>query len=117
HEFLLCQREGIKRGLDWGLAEAPAALMGSSMIVLDRPRIEIGLQLVETAIDLFAERNPIELVQDGAMKAFADAVGLWALGLRAHIHGSGCRKTQCRDRSTCATTGCRVRRRTAPPGH
>ena len=55
------------------------------MIVLDKPGIEIGLQLVDAAVDIFAERNPIELVQDSAMEALADAVGLRALGLGAAV--------------------------------
>ena len=55
------------------------------MIVLDKPGIEIGLQLVDAAVDLFAERNPIELVQDSAMEALADAVGLRAFGLGAAV--------------------------------
>ena len=55
--------------------------MGSAMIILDQPGIEIGLQLVDCVIDLFAERHPIELVQDGAMEQLANAIGLRALGL------------------------------------
>src|SRR5215813_10153827 len=85
HEFLLCQRERVKKGLYRGLAEAPAALMGTLLIVFGDPGIEIGLQLVDRAVDLLAERNPIELVQDGAMKAFADTIGLRALGLGAAV--------------------------------
>src|SRR6185295_18722046 len=85
HEFLLCQRECVKKGLHWGLAEAPAALMRSVIIVFDQPGIKIGLQLVDAVVDLFAERDPIELVQDGAMEALADAIGLRALGLGSAV--------------------------------
>jgi hypothetical protein len=46
-------------------------------IVLGDPRIEVGLQ---SCGDLFAERHPIELIQDGAMEALTDSVGLRALG-------------------------------------
>src|SRR5262249_1196766 len=67
--------------LDSTLAEAPAALMRPALGVIDKPGIEVGLQLVDCAIDLLAERHPIELVEHGAMKALADAVGLRALGL------------------------------------
>jgi len=49
--------------------------MRSPIIVLIQPGIEIGLQLADAAID------PTDLVQDAAMEAFADAVGLRALGL------------------------------------
>src|SRR5690348_1374122 len=75
----------VKEGLHRGLTEAPAALMGALFIVLDEPEVEIGLQLVDHQIDLLAERNPVELVQDSAMEALANAVGLWALGLGAAV--------------------------------
>ena len=39
------------------------------------------LQLVDRAVDLFAERHPVELVEHRAVEALADAVGLRALGL------------------------------------
>ena len=55
--------------------------MRSPIIVVIQPGIEIGLQLADAAIDLVAECNPTDLVQDAAMEAFADAVGLRALGL------------------------------------
>ena len=48
--------------------------MWSAMVVFDQPGVEIGLQLVDRVIDLFAERDPVKLVQDGAMKALADAI-------------------------------------------
>ena len=85
HEFLHCQRERVKEGLHRGLAEAPAALMGPLLVVFGDPRIKVGLQLVDGAIDLLAKRHPVELIQDGAMKALADAVGLRALGLGAAV--------------------------------
>src|SRR5580658_3749466 len=59
--------------------------MRSDLVVVDQPGIEIGLQLVDHTIDLFAERDPIELVQDGAVKALADPIRLWALGLGAAV--------------------------------
>ena len=57
--------------------------MGPALIVFDQPGIEVGLQLIDRPIDLLAERHPIKLVQDGAMKALADAVGLRVLSLSA----------------------------------
>jgi hypothetical protein len=59
--------------------------MRPSLIVFGNPGIEIGLQLVDCPIDLLAERDPVKLVQDGAMKALADAVGLRALGFGAAV--------------------------------
>src|SRR5438309_5432542 len=128
-EFLLRQGDCVKKGLHRGLAEAPAALMWATIIVFDQPGVEVGLQLVNGVIDLLAERDPVELVQDSAMgsaRRFRSFVGSWSwCGCdrcprprdRARNRGSGCRKTRCRDRSARAIAGCRVRRRTAPPGH
>jgi hypothetical protein len=63
-------------------------------VVLDEPDVEIGLQFVDRQIDLLAKRNPVELVQDSTMEAFANAVGLRALGLGAAVIDS--RLTQSR---------------------
>src|SRR5438477_7365408 len=58
HQFLLCERERVKKGLHRGLAEAPAAVMRPLLVVVDDPGIEIGLQFLDRAIDLFTERHP-----------------------------------------------------------
>src|SRR6202035_2244531 len=76
HEFLLRQGECVKEGLRRGFAEAPAALMGPPLVIVDEPSIEVILQLVDRPIDLLAEGDPVELVQHSAMEALADAVGL-----------------------------------------
>ena len=55
------------------------------LVILGDPRIKVGLQLVDGVIDLLAERHPIELVQDGAMEALADSIGLRTLGLGAAV--------------------------------
>ena len=68
-----------------GFAEAPTALMRSTIVVFDQPGVEIGLQLVDRVIDLLAERDPVKLVQDSAMEALADSVRLRALGLCAAV--------------------------------
>src|SRR5215468_5386510 len=59
--------------------------MWSTIIIFDQPGIEIGLKLVERAIDLLPERDPVELVEHSAMKALADSVRLRALGLGAAV--------------------------------
>jgi hypothetical protein len=56
-----------------------------ALFIVDEPDVEIGLQLVDRQIDLLAERNSIELVQDSAVEALANAVGLRALGLGAAV--------------------------------
>ena len=62
--------------------------MGPLLVVFGNPGIQVGLQLVERAIDVLAERHPVELVKDGAMEALADAVGLRAFGLGAALSGN-----------------------------
>src|SRR5215471_2123001 len=59
--------------------------MWSPIIVLDQPCIQIGLQLVDTAVDGFAERDPIELIQDSAMEALANSIRLWAFGFGSTV--------------------------------
>src|SRR5215472_6673318 len=71
--------------LDSTLAEAPAALMGPLLVVFGDPRIKVGLQLVDRAVDLFAEHHPVELIQHGTMEALADSIGLRAFGLGAAV--------------------------------
>lgn len=51
--FLLGQRGRVKEGLHRRLAEAPAALMRALLIVSSDPFIQIGLQLLDRAVDLF----------------------------------------------------------------
>jgi hypothetical protein len=48
--------------------------MGPLLVVLDQPAIQIGLQLVDRAVDLLAERDAVELVKQRAMKALADPI-------------------------------------------
>jgi hypothetical protein len=45
--------------------------MGTLFTALDEPEVEIGLQLLDRQIDLLAERNSVELVQDSTMEALA----------------------------------------------
>src|SRR5499425_1922257 len=85
HEFFLRQWQCVKKSLHRGLAKAPAALMRPQMVVLDQPGIEVSLQLVDAAVDLLAERDPIELIQYGAMEALTDSIGLRALRLGAAV--------------------------------
>src|SRR4029434_3188243 len=81
----LRQGERVKEGLHRGFAETPAPLMRPELIVFGNPGIEVGLQLVDRSVNLLSECQAIELVEYGAMKALADAVGLRALGLGAGV--------------------------------
>ena len=48
--------------------------MWAPLIVIDQPSIEIGLQLVDCAVDFLAEGHSVEFVQNSAMEALANAV-------------------------------------------
>ena len=51
-------------------------LVRSDGIVKNKPRIQIGLQLLNTCIQLFAKAYLVELLQHGFMEPLAHAVGL-----------------------------------------
>ena len=57
-------------------------MVRAALIVIGDPRIEIGLQLIDAAIDLLAKSNPIELVQRGLVEPLANSVGLGPFGPR-----------------------------------
>jgi len=59
--------------------------MGSPLVVVDEPDVEVGLQLVDRLVDLLAEGDPVEFVEDGAMEALANTIGLRAFGLGAAV--------------------------------
>jgi len=50
--------------------------MGSFIVVVIDPLVQIDLQLLDGLIDLLAECDLIELLQDGLVETLADAVGL-----------------------------------------
>src|SRR3954451_13129992 len=72
--LLLGERDGVKEGLQRGLAKAPAALMRPVLVVAPDPLIKVGLQLGDRAVDPLAEGHPIELVQHRLVEALDDAV-------------------------------------------
>jgi len=49
-------------------------------VVATDPVVEIDLQLCDRAIDLFPERDAVELVEDRLVKALDNSIRLWALG-------------------------------------
>ena len=57
--------------------------MWARLIVLAHPSIEIGLQLIDRMIHLFAERDTVKLIEHRLVEALADPIGLRALGLGA----------------------------------
>ena len=59
--------------------------MGSLLIVVLHPHIEIGLPLLQRPIDLLPKCDPIELIPQGLMEPFADSVRLRMPGLRARV--------------------------------
>lgn len=50
--------------------------MSALRVVVDKPRIEVLLQLVHACVDFLAERCAVELIQHDFMQPLADAVGL-----------------------------------------
>src|SRR5260370_9238800 len=81
--FLLCHRHCIQEGLHRGFAGAPTSLMLPCLIVFFDPRVQIGLQLVDCTISLFAEPNTIELLVRALVEALPEPVRLPALDLGA----------------------------------
>ncbi len=59
--------------------------MRAHLVVLCDPRIKVGLQFGDRTVNLFPERNSIELVERALVEALDDAVGLRALGLGARV--------------------------------
>jgi hypothetical protein len=66
-------------------AKTPASLVRPAEIELIEPLIEIGLQLIDRAVELFSERNAVELVQHGFVKALDDAIGPRTSGFGAGV--------------------------------
>ena len=52
-------------------------------VVVADPQIEIDLQLVDRTVQLFAERDPIKLVEQSFVEALTNAIRLRTLGLGA----------------------------------
>jgi len=83
--FCDCERFGIQKRLQGGLAEAVFSRTRSFAIIGVDPDIDIGLQLLKTGIELPPECRGLELVLDGLMEALANAIRLRALGLGARV--------------------------------
>src|SRR5215471_4502174 len=62
-----------------GLAEAPAALVRALFVIAGHPGIEVELQRLHRIVDLLAEGDTIELIQQRFVEPLADPVGLRAL--------------------------------------
>jgi len=120
-QFLPRNGQYVKEGLQRRFAIAPSALMRARFVVRLHPGIEIPLQLVDGAVDFLAERDAIELVEHGAMEAFADSIGLRVLGAGVIDVLDGEIKfvvvmLGSRDPSAPGTTRFHALRRTAAPG-
>src|SRR3712207_3717339 len=83
--LLFGERDGVNEGLQGRLAEAPAPLVRPSLVVVRDPGVEVGLQLLDAAVDALAEGDLVELVQHGAVEALADPIRLRALGDRKSV--------------------------------
>ena len=76
--FVAGERGCVKEGLHGGFPEAVAALMSSGLVVLIDPEIEIGLKLSDGVVDLFAESDAIELVEQGLVEPLDNTIRLRA---------------------------------------
>ena len=65
----------------WEFGHNPFTLMGPFSIILIKPPVKVFLQGLQVAVHALAERDLVELVQDGFVEALTDAVGLGRLGL------------------------------------
>jgi hypothetical protein len=48
--------------------------MWALLIILAKPGVQVGLQLRDGPVNLFAECDAVELVEDGAMEALTDSL-------------------------------------------
>jgi hypothetical protein len=60
---------------------SPVDMMGSIIVVIKQPFVQIFLEFIQVAIELFAERDLIELLQNGLVEALRNPVGLRMPGL------------------------------------
>src|ERR1700730_14038583 len=79
--FVPRNRTGVKESLHRRLAKTPASLMWPFLVVAPDPFIKIGLQGLDRSVELLADRDTVELVEDGLVKALDNAIRLWALRL------------------------------------
>jgi hypothetical protein len=59
--------------------------MWPAFIVTFDPFIEIFLQIRDRGVELFAERNSIELIEDRLVETLTDTIRLRALGLGSRM--------------------------------
>ena len=105
------------------------AVMGSLLVVILDPLVQILLQLFDGAIDLLPKSNAIKLLLNRFAEALTNAIvcgcRLWSCCGRC-LPGPGKADTRdvleirsilSHDWSACAATGCRVHQRRGRPGH
>src|SRR5262245_20638440 len=78
-------RQRVNEGLHRRLAVAPSALMRTRVVVFGEPSIEIDLQLLDPAVEPFAERHSVELVEQRLVETLADTICLRAPRLSARV--------------------------------
>ncbi len=67
-------------------SKAILAGVGTLLIVLIHPFVQVGLEFFQGCVEFFAEGDSIEFVLDGAVETLADAVGLRVAGfVRAFV--------------------------------
>ena len=83
--LLLAECQAVAEGLHRCFPVRPATLMRQDGVVVSDKAIQVVLQFRQRGIQALAKRHPIELVEQGLVEAFTDAVGLRTLRLRARV--------------------------------
>jgi hypothetical protein len=83
--LLLEQLQPIDEGCHRGSPLAVLSLMGPFVVKAIHIFIQIRLQGLQVAVDILAERDPVELVEDRLVSPLADPVGLRALHIYLFI--------------------------------
>jgi hypothetical protein len=83
--LLLRHRQAVQKRLHRRLAEAPAPLVRSLLVVPSHPLVEVRLQLFDRRVELPAKRHPVELVEHRLVEPRADPVRLRALRLGPRV--------------------------------
>ena len=60
------------------LSKAVFARMGTFMIIVPKPLIQIDLQFLNRWVDYFTKGDIEKFIEDSTMKPLADTVGLWS---------------------------------------
>ena len=67
---------GFSEGVKWRASVTMFTTMRTLSVVFEQPFIQISLQVFQRSIQLFAERNLVEFILNGAMEPLTNAIRL-----------------------------------------